>query len=194
MNEKAYTTFQISKFCHVNHRTVLSWIKQNKIKAFKTPGGHSRVREKDLVRFLKEYDIPLPDSIQSKVPVVLVVDDEPRITEIISQALSSDKEFTAGLHVETSTNGIDALMKLGKNPPDIIILDVCMPNLDGIEVCKRIRENPDTSDIEIIAMSGVNIEQTAKDIMAAGADDFIGKPFEIEDLLKKVLNTLKSHE
>lgn len=175
----------------MNHRTVLSWIKQDKIKAFKTPGGHSRVREKDLVSFLKEYDIPLPDAIEAKVPVVLVVDDEPQITKMISKALTSDNEFSAGLQVEISTNGIDALMKIGKNPPDIIILDVCMPNLDGIEVCKRIRANPDTKDIEIIAMSGINVEQTQKDIMAAGADDFIGKPFEIEELLKKILNTLK---
>jgi len=190
MKDKAFTTFQISKICKVTHRTVLSWINQGKIKAFKTPGGHSRVREKDLRSFLIEYEIPLPDDMKKKTTNILVVDDEKEILFLIQKNLTEDAVMKDKIEVATCENGLDAMMEIGKNPPEIIILDICLPNLNGYEVCQRIRSNPDLKNVYIIAISGQNIEGTSEKILSAGANIFLAKPFEMSDLrtmIQKVL-------
>lgn len=193
MAEKAYTTFQISKICHVTHRTVLSWINQGKIRAFKTPGGHSRVCEGDLKVFLEEYNIPFPDDMKTTKVDVLIVDDEDEILFLIEKYLTKTVEFADKIRVNKCKNGVDALMMVGKNPPDIMILDICLPNIDGYEVCRRIRSNEDTKDVCILAISGHNVEVTREAIIEAGANDFLPKPFDMDVLgasMKKLLQNI----
>ena len=105
MAEKAYTTFQISKICHVTHRTVLSWINQGRIGAFRTPGGHSRVCEGDLKKFLEEYNIPFPSDMKSTKLGLLIVDDEENISFLIEKYLLKEKTFKDRLNVSQCTNG-----------------------------------------------------------------------------------------
>lgn len=191
MNRKAYTTFQISKICNVTHRTVLSWINQGKIKAFKTPGGHSRVREEDLFDFLKQYNIPIPATLKELTVDVLIVDDEPDILSLIEQNILQHAELKNRVVTHKSQNGIDALMYVGKNTPRIVILDICLPHIDGFEICKRIRENKETSDCYIIAISGYNCEESQKKALAAGANEFFPKPFNFNDLCSSVAVIVK---
>jgi excisionase family DNA binding protein len=186
MKDRAYTTFQISKICKVTHRTVLSWINQGKIKAFKTPGGHSRVREKDLRSFLVEYGIPLPDDMQKKLINILVVDDEKEILFLIQKNLTEDETLKEKITVATCESGLDAMMAIGKTPPEVIILDICLPNLNGYEVCQRIRSNPDLKNTFIIAISGEYVENASHKILAAGANEFLSKPFEMAELRKMI--------
>lgn len=190
MRDKAFTTFQISKICKVTHRTVLSWINQGKIKAFKTPGGHSRVNEKDLHSFLVEYKIPLPEDMQAAQVEVLVVDDEKEILFLIKKSLSEDEALKDKIVVTTCENGLDAMMLIGKSKPGIIVLDVCLPNLNGYEVCERIRSNPELKDVSIIAISGQNLPDAREKILAAGAHEFLAKPFEMSELKKAVKKAL----
>ena len=63
MQEKTYTTFQIADFCGVRPTTIIKWVKQKKIRAYVTPGGHRRIRHSDLLSFLKEYNLPIPDEL-----------------------------------------------------------------------------------------------------------------------------------
>jgi excisionase family DNA binding protein len=190
MSDKAFTTFQISKICKVTHRTVLSWINQGKIKAFKTPGGHSRVNEKDLKAFLIEYNIPLPESMHASPVEVLVVDDEKEILFLIKKSLCEDEALQNKIIVNTCENGLDAMMHIGKSKPGIIVLDVCLPNLNGYEVCERIRSNPELKDVCIIAISGQNLPDTREKILSAGAHAFLAKPFEMSEIKKAVKRAL----
>jgi excisionase family DNA binding protein len=190
MRDKAYTTFQISKICDVTHRTVLSWINQGKIKAFKTPGGHSRVREKDLRTFLIEYQIPLPEDMKSQKIEILVIDDEKEILYLIQKNLTDDEFLNNKINVTTCDNGLDAMMMIGKKPPQLIVLDICLPNLSGYEVCERIRHNPDLKNVFIIAMTGHDADDTAKKILSAGANEFLAKPFEMSALRRVIQKAL----
>lgn len=192
MAEKAYTTFQISKICHVTHRTVLSWINQGKINAFRTPGGHSRVCEKDLKKFLDEFNIPFPDDLKTTKVEILVVDDEEDILVLIEKYLISDQDLKEKITVSTCRNGVDALMKIGKTPPDIMVLDICLPNIDGYEVCERIRSNPDTKGVCILAISGHNIDVTQDKILEAGANEFLPKPFEMATLKDSIVKLMEN--
>ena len=193
MAEKAYTTFQISKFCNVNHRTVLTWIKQGKLSAFRTPGGHSRVRETDLLAFFKSFNIPIPDELEKTKQHILIVDDEEPILELVEEALCSAADLADQVQITKCSNGIDALMLVGKELPDLLILDIFMPNLDGFEVCKRLRSNPDSREIEIIVISGKLVGDTKAHVLEAGADDVIAKPFTVEQLQEKVRSVLFSN-
>ena len=111
---------------------------------------------------------------------VLIVDDDSRNLRILEEILSDDFE------VEEAVNGSEALEKASQFMPDIILLDIMMPDIDGLEVCKRIRENKNLSFIKIILVSGKARQDEKMEGYEAGADDYITKPFDDDELLVKV--------
>src|SRR5512136_1672435 len=91
MNDKSvFTTFEAAKLCHVSPLSIINWVNAGKLPAFRTPGGHRRIRRDDLIRFMKESGIPVPDAMRdgSGRAKVLVVDDEPSIRRVLDEYLS----------------------------------------------------------------------------------------------------------
>lgn len=117
---------------------------------------------------------------------ILLVDDEPDILEIVGYNLSAE-----GYQVITAENGIEAVDKAKKHKPHLIILDVMMPEMDGIEACERIREQPDLSEtiITFLTARGEDYSQVAG--FDAGADDYIAKPIKPKVLVSKVKALLR---
>lgn len=117
---------------------------------------------------------------------ILLVDDEPDILEIIRYNLSSE-----GYHIETAENGIDAISQAKKVKPQLIIMDVMMPKMDGIEACEKIRNIPELSETVITFLSarGEDFSQMAG--FEAGADDYITKPIKPKVLVSKVKALLR---
>jgi len=163
----------------------LYWINRNKLKAFKTVGGHSRVRENDLRDFFVHHGIPVPEELRKTSRSICVIDDEPRILELIKDCLADQ-----GYVITTWNNGIDALMQLGKEPADLIFLDIFMPYMDGFEVCRRIRSNPLMNDTRIVVVSGELTPEVEERVREAGADECVAKPFDIEDIRIRVRTML----
>ena len=121
----------------------------------------------------------------SKKRMVLIVDDERCILEVIGYALG-EKGFT----IESAANGIEALEKIARNKPDIIILDFAMPQMDGLQVCKQLKTYPDTQDIPIIFLSAhKHIEQMIKD-MPGAAVKYLEKPCDLKYLLEQIESLL----
>jgi len=117
---------------------------------------------------------------------VLIVDDGEYIREVISYVLNDN-----GFITESASNGEEALKKVAQNKPDIIILDIMMPQMNGLQVCKRLRENPATQDIPIIFLSAQErIEQPIQDMPGAPIK-YIEKPCDLEYLLSQI-NSLVS--
>ncbi|HUJ11003.1 MAG TPA: response regulator [Verrucomicrobiae bacterium] len=112
---------------------------------------------------------------------VLVVDDDPAMREVFERILA-----TENVTVYTAVDGKDALQKTLSLKPDLILLDVNMPNLNGLTFCKAIRAGTDTQNIPIIIITGHTSRGRLEECMAAGADDYLGKPFKIEELLIRV--------
>jgi DNA-binding response OmpR family regulator len=112
---------------------------------------------------------------------VLVVDDDPAMREVFERILA-----TENVTVYTAVDGKDALQKTLSLKPDLILLDVYMPNLNGLTLCKAIRAGTETQNIPIIIVTGHTSHGRLEECMAAGADDFLGKPFKIEELLIRV--------
>jgi len=185
-----FTTSEVAKYCAVTNDGVLKWIKSNKLRAFSTPGGHYRVSAEDFRSFLEKYDIPVDETFFSGGPKdrsVLVVDDEPNIREIVRRLL---KELEPDLRVEEACDGYEASIKIGSMQPDLVIMDVMMPRVDGISLCKSIRDNPKTAGIKVLAITAFPEQDNVKKMYDAGADLCLIKPLQFEHFRLEVVRLL----
>lgn len=186
--QQFYTTFEISQICGVNPTTVQNWIKNKQLKAFKTPGGHRRVRREDLVVFMKEFGMPLPEELEQNPPLAMIVDDEDDILEMLEELLKAGEEE---INIVRAQSGIAALLMIGEYRPDLLILDIMMPGMNGYEVCGKLKTNPSTRGIKIVAISGDHDPSVRDRILAAGADLFFTKPLDVVDFRKQCFDLLQ---
>lgn len=117
---------------------------------------------------------------------ILVVDDT-RTSLFLSKKLLEDEGFEVG----TASDGWEALDLVAEFQPDLVLLDVMMPGLDGIECCRRIRESEGFSDIRIMMMTALNEADRVQEAFAAGCDDYITKPVDRAELARKVKELLR---
>jgi excisionase family DNA binding protein len=185
LKKEVLTIPQAAEYCAVSRVTLWKYVKSGDLKASLTPGGHHRIMKKDLERFIFEKGMaPLTKSISSNNRI-LVVDDEPSIQRVLSQMLSKQAYET-----EAASDGFEAGIKLVKFKPSLVVLDLFMPGMDGFEVCKRIKENPDTSHVKVLAITGYHTRKNKDRIMKAGADDYLTKPLKKEVFLQHVADCL----
>ena len=185
-DKSIYTTHEVSRLLHVNPRSVINWIEQSLLPSYRTPGGHRRIRRDDLLAFLRKHQIPTPESLIEGTLSVLVVDDESEIVDMVKSFLLRQ----GGYEVATASDGISALLEVGRVKPDLLILDIMIPGVDGMEVCRRIKADTTNKTI-IIAVSGSADHEN--DIIRAGADVFMAKPLDMEKLhfeAKRLLRVL----
>jgi two-component system KDP operon response regulator KdpE len=116
-------------------------------------------------------------------PKILVVDDEPQITRVLKTTLSS-----CGYSIRTASDGDDALQVMKSWTPDLVMTDLRMPNMDGVELCRYLRAK---SGVPIIVLSVRNEERTKIEALDAGADDYVTKPFSVDELLARVRAALR---
>jgi len=183
-DKSIYTTHEVSRLLHVNPRSVINWIEQSLLPSYRTPGGHRRIRRDDLLAFLRKHQIPTPESLVEGKFTVLIVDDEQEIVDLIKTFLLRQ----GGYDVTSASDGISALLEVGRLKPDLLILDIMIPGVDGIEVCRRIKADSNNRSI-IIAVSG-NAEHE-NDIIRAGADVFMVKPLDLERLQSEARRLLR---
>src|SRR3989441_5150 len=170
-----YTTHEVSRLLHVNPRSVINWIEQNLLPSYRTPGGHRRIRREDLLAFLKKHQIPTPASLVEGKFSVLIVDDEEEIVSIVKAYFERQGDY----EISSASDGITALIEVGRLKPDLLILDIMIPGVDGIEVCRRIKADS-TNKAAIIAVSGT--AENEKKVLQAGADAFMFKPIDLDKL------------
>jgi excisionase family DNA binding protein len=170
-----YTTHDVSRLLHVNPRSVINWIEQSLLPSYRTPGGHRRIRHDDLLAFLRKHEMPTPASLLEGQFNVLIVDDEHGIIDIIQTFLQRQ----GGYEIASASDGITALIEVGRVKPDLLILDINIPGVDGVEVCRRIKADS-SNKTAIIAVSGT--AEKEKKVLAAGADAFMLKPIDLDKL------------
>jgi excisionase family DNA binding protein len=181
-----FTTHEVSRLLHVNPRSVINWIEQSLLPSYRTPGGHRRIRREDLLAFLRKHEIPTPAPLVGEKFNVLIVEDEEEITDILKTFF----ERQGGYDIHSAADGISALIEVGRAKPHLLILDIMIPGVDGIEVCRRIKADPGNTTA-IIAISGQS--EWEKKILLAGADAFMAKPLDLaklHDEAKRLLRIL----
>ena len=180
-----YTPKDVGMMLGVHHNTIKNWIKGKQIMAFKTVGGHYRVPRREVVNLIKNRGLPIPEELQGAMGVVYIVDDD----RLIRNALQEELE-TFSFEAYSFSNGFDALMQMGRLKPDLIILDIFMPGIDGFALVKRIRSDEKLADIHVVGISGKDVD--ASEALGAGFDDFFHKSGGLEAVVDKVKGYLGS--
>jgi len=179
--ERRYlTTGDVAKECGVSPASVKKWIGQAKLHAVRTPGRHFRIPVEEFQRFRAAYRFPAEPE---HAPRILVVDDSPIVVDFLMDAL---RDLRPGVELEGASNGYEGLLKVGTFCPDLLVLDLRMPGLDGLEVCRRIKANPATRTTRILMITAFAEEGTAAEARRAGADGFLRKPLRLDDLKAQV--------
>ena len=178
-----YSTFEVAKICHVSAGSVIRWIKEGKIEASMTAGGHHRISESALHSLLKQLNIPAPSNFSKEKFKVLVVDDEPGVRKILRRILETNFD---NVLVEEAEEGFVAGWRAHSLKPDLVFLDLLIPGMDGFRICQFIRSFAELKDTKIIAITGMQTQGVKDKVLKLGADDFLNKPFEIETIKQKV--------
>ncbi|MCL2624021.1 MAG: response regulator [Planctomycetaceae bacterium] len=177
-----FTTGEAAKICKVSQQTIIRCFDSGQLKGFRVPGSRFRRIPRDqLFNFMRDNGIPT-DSLESGKRKVLVVDDDRDLVELIVDVLERDGRF----ETRTVNNGFDAGMMVKEYRPDLIVLDVMLPDINGKEVCQRVRNDSSLDEVRIICISGMVEEDKISELKAAGANDFLQKPFDTERLIERL--------
>lgn len=190
MADRFLTTGEVAKYCQVSPVTVFRWIKENKLAAHSTPGGHYRVKATDLLAFLTEHAIPVDTELRRETAGerrILVVDDEQPIVETVVRNL---QRLGPNFRFATAFNGFDAGRELALFIPDLIVLDLMMPGVDGLAVCRQVKGDMRMRHIRILVVTGYSSPAQLEEARRAGADDCLAKPFTGDELRRRVCRLL----
>jgi excisionase family DNA binding protein len=182
-----FTTGEAAEVCKISQQTIIRCFDAGRLEGFRVPGSRfRRIPRLSLIKFMKDNSIPL-DTIASGKKKVLIVDDDDEIVELMVDILARDGRF----ETITASSGYEAGIATEQFRPEVILLDYMLPDINGNVVCRTIRSNPKFEDIRIIIVSGVVREDEIEQLLQSGAEDFIRKPFKVDELIDKISATLK---
>lgn len=189
MRHKAvFTTGEAADICKLSQQTIIRCFDSGQLQGFRVPGSKfRRIPRNALVKFMQENGIPM-DGLGSDKIRVLIVDDDPQIIELFVDVLAEDGRF----EVATAQTGYDAGVVTQQFKPDVVVLDFMLPDINGNIVCRTIRENPELTNIKILIISGLVDPAEIDQLKADGADDYIKKPFNIQKVLERILELVRS--
>ena len=185
--KSVFTTGEAAKICKVSQQTIIRCFDNGQLKGFRVPGSRfRRIPREALYKFMKDNGIPT-DALESGKRKVLLVDDDAELVELMTKVLEEDGRF----EVRVAGNGFDAGMMVKEYHPDLIVLDVMLPDINGKEVCHRVRADPALEDVRILCISGMIEDDKIQELKLSGADDFLHKPFDIEELIDRMCALLE---
>jgi excisionase family DNA binding protein len=179
------TLGQAAKYLGVAQSTMRKWSDLGRVSAFYTPGGHRRYRRSDLDQFLDRSGPGGAPAVSGSGPLVLIVDDDEGLREYVRVNLEAE-----GYEVREAGSAEEGLEALGERSPDLILLDVMMPQVDGWETLRRIQEHTGVGAIPVIMFSGKVDEASASEAASRGVQGFIGKPFDPRALIESTKQQL----
>jgi excisionase family DNA binding protein len=182
-----FTTGEAAKICKVSQQTIIRCFDNGQLKGFRVPGSRfRRIPREALYKFMKDNGIPT-DALESGKRKVLLVDDDNDLVALMTRVIDEDGRF----EVRVASNGFDAGMMVKEYRPDIIVLDVMLPDINGKEVCHRVRADTTLEDVRILCISGMVEEDKIQELRLSGADEFLHKPFDIYDLIDRMCGLLE---
>lgn len=185
LKKKVYTVPEAATICSVGRTTMWRWVKSGEVTVSKTLGGRFLISKEHLENFILAKGLyPVGQKISSSSKVLLV-DDNPDIRELLAPLISQE-----GYQVEVAESGFEAGAKLMAFEPDLVILDIVMPGIDGFAICKQLKGDPRTANVRILAITGYDTDEHRDGILAAGADGYLPKPLDPSTLLQHMEHLL----
>jgi excisionase family DNA binding protein len=169
----------VARICQVTKRTVIKWVDTGKLQGYTIPGSrHRRISAESLKSFLRRHRIP--DYVLFVRPRVLVVDDDADLQELLKDALRDQYD------VDTAGTALEAASRLPVFQPDLILLDIRLPDVSGLEVCRHFQTYKRERKVPILTMSAYGGEIDPGEVRRCGADDFLPKPLGMAELRQRI--------
>jgi excisionase family DNA binding protein len=176
-SEKLLTPNEVAELLLVSPTTVRFWAQKGELKALTTPGGHRRFKYEFIEEFARARGMSLPGRSAEKR--ILIVDDDLDFGRYLVELLEQVKD----VEIELVNYSFSAGLRVRSFKPDIVLLDIMMPGIDGVKVCQMLKTDPALKHIRVIAMTGYPSEDNVSNMLAAGAEACLKKPIEAEALL-----------
>jgi len=185
------TTGDIAHYCHTTVMQVNRWIKNGALNAYRNPGGQYRITKDEFRNFLERNGMPVIEDFfnETTEKKILVADDDASVVNAIKLIL---KSYDKSINVEVAYDGFETLIKAGDFKPDLLIMDIRMPKIDGLEICRRLRKDKNiTAGIKILAITGHSEAYDKEFVLSSGANEYLLKPFDKKSLLNYVEKLIK---
>lgn len=186
-SDKVFTSGEVARICGVSPDTVSRWFDVGHIEGYRLgPGGDRRIPYQNLRKFMLQHGIPL-DRLENEARCILVVDDDQHYLDILPRALAKLGTY----EILTASTGFDAGTIVAERNPRVLILDINLSDMDGRKVCQRVKSRPETLHTRVVAISGYIEAHEFEGLRDYGFDDYLRKPFSIEELTAKVQAVLR---
>ncbi|MHC4717621.1 MAG: response regulator [Planctomycetota bacterium] len=186
-HKSVFTTGEAAEICGLSQQTIIRCFDSGQLGGFRVPGSKFRRIPRDkLIKFMKDNRIPLSPLESDKIKV-LVVDDDPSIVDSVVQALGEDGRF----ETRAAMTGFEAGVEANRFRPDLIVLDYMLPDINGNLVCKTIRQSQELEQTRILIISGLINKPEIDQLLEAGADDFIKKPFNMDKVIERIVELVQ---
>jgi excisionase family DNA binding protein len=187
MTERLYTTVDLAKVCRVSLRTVIRWVDEGKLTSFRTPGGHRRVREEDLLKFLDRYQIPFSIHPSGEGRKILVVEERRMLEGLLKQIL---RRASDTYEIFVARDLYESGIKIGLLQPDWVLLGEISGGRQIVRFCRSLRSIPEAKNTKVIVLSNKLAGDKMQELLSLGVQAVIDKPLTIEDLRPHLLRML----
>ncbi|MCK5033766.1 MAG: response regulator [Calditrichia bacterium] len=191
MKKKKYITVnQVAEYLEVSKQAVNKWINNNELKVYRLPSGRIKILRSDFLYYLEENDLYVDkDFFKNGDKKIVIIDDNEQIFDLFKTFFHN---INSRLKIEYDSNGISGLLTIGSLKPDIVILDIEIPGINGIEVCRKILNDKSLSHIKIVIVSGY-IHKYQDEIEKLAIATIINKPFRLIELENKLMPLLNQN-
>lgn len=177
------TTHEVAKFLNVYTNTVIHWMNTGKLNGYRTPGGHRRILREELLNFIKNNHLEESMKLNARKKI-LIVEDDPDAMDLYLSILEKEN-----YEIKKSYTGYSSGVAIDFKP-DLIILDIMLPDFDGYKICDFLRKCPETADTKILVISAISELRKIKKMYDLGANEYLVKPFSIAELKNKIKTLL----
>ncbi|HCV43471.1 MAG TPA: hypothetical protein DGH68_08290 [Bacteroidetes bacterium] len=188
--KKPLSVGQVAEICRVSKKTVLNWIYDGGLKAFTTYGGHYRVWPANIKKFLDATGMDIPfDFVDDRSTHILVIDDDVDFANILKSAIIAE---LPEVEVSTTDDGYEGLMLIGELKPQLVILDIKMPKLDGFQVLDLLKSRKTEQDLKVLVVTGYLDAETREQLSKTIADQWMDKLSDITTMIKTIATYVRS--
>ena len=180
---KLLKTNDAAEYLGVSRSSLTNWVKQGLLDSGSTPGGHYRFSLDKLDKFAEKRGLLIPRTLKDSGNIkILVIDDDAAFREFIKDSL----DVFSGFELREASDGMQGVLLIGTWKPDLVILDLRMPNMNGIEFCRILRRNEDTEDVKVIVTSAHLSPDAKAEILKLSVDAVLEKPVRVGSIVAAV--------
>ena len=185
--KKVFTTGQVAKICKVAPRTVSKWFDSGRLRGYRIPGSQDRrIPREHLIRFMKDHGMPLGDLEEETLKKVLVVSGS-ELSRSLADLLRPYEDY----RLESGASAFEAGMKAEQFRPDCVVIDLGVASVDGLQVARNLKQNPNVRDVILMAVVGEHAGTDGAELKAAGFNDYFIQPFDVALLVERVRSLIR---